>query len=257
MTGLTMFDTAWNDQFPSGAQAYAGYVDGDVGDQPNYDWIVSAFPAAHHLSIALFAGNDADTLDVEPGAAEPSDIPGWYLRQVARGIARPVIYANAYTMDAEVLPVLSAAGIARAGTRLWSAHYGLGEHVCGPRSCGALSVDADGTQWSDNALGRALDQSLLLGNFFGAPPAPSWEDELLASIPVIAKNSANAQAVRNWQGLLVARGYDLGTTGARHDGIDGGFGEATDTATRAFQKAKGLTVDGTVGPATYGAALSA
>jgi hypothetical protein len=31
-----MFDTALNDQFPAGAAAYAAYVDGGIGNQPNY-----------------------------------------------------------------------------------------------------------------------------------------------------------------------------------------------------------------------------
>jgi hypothetical protein len=166
VAGITMYDTALNDQFPAGAAAYAGYVDGSVGDQPNYAYIVSTFPKAQHLSIALFAGNNADALDVEPGASSPSDIPGWYARQVARGIQRPVIYASASAMNDSVLPVLSQAGIARAQTRLWSAHYGLGEHICGPRTCGALSIDADGTQWTSSAMGLVLDQSLLLEDFF-------------------------------------------------------------------------------------------
>jgi hypothetical protein len=166
VAGITMYDTALNDQFPSGAAAYAGYVDGGIGNQPNYAFVVSAFPKAQHLSIALFAENNADALDVEPGAAAPGDIPGWYDRQVARGIQRPVIYASASTMNDSILPVLSQAGIARAQVRLWSAHYGLGEHICGPGSCGALSVNADGTQWTSSALGLVLDQSLLTEDFF-------------------------------------------------------------------------------------------
>lgn len=176
-----MFDTALNNQFPAGAAAYAGYVDGGIGNQPNYAYIVSAFPQAQHLSIALFASNNADVLDVEAGASAPSDIPGWYARQVARGSARPVIYASASTMNASVLPVLSGAGIARARTRLWTAHYGAGEHICGPGSCGALSIDADGTQWTSNARGLVLDQSLLLGTFFTTIPTtkqPNSEAEL-------------------------------------------------------------------------------
>src|ERR1700761_8372614 len=147
-----MFDTAFNDQFPSGGAAYAGYVDGHVGNQPNHAHIVSAFPKAQHLAITLSASFNADALDVEPGAAAPSDIPGWYSRQVARGIERPVLYASASTMNDEILPVLSQARIARAKTRLWSAHYGLGEHICGPHSCGQLSIDADGTQWTSSAM---------------------------------------------------------------------------------------------------------
>jgi hypothetical protein len=163
-----MFDTALNNQFPGGAAAYAGYVDGHVGNQPNYAYVVSAFPKAQHLSIALFASDNADVLDVEPGASSPVDIPGWYARQVARGIARPVIYASASTMNDEILPLLSQAGIARARTRLWTAHYGAGEHICGPGTCRSLSVNADGTQWTSSARGLVLDQSLLLGTFFAS-----------------------------------------------------------------------------------------
>ena len=161
-----MFDTTLNNQFPAGAAAYAAYVDGGIGDQPNYAYIVRTFPNAQHLSIALFASDDADALDVEPGASAPSDIPGWYARQLARGVQRPVIYASASTMNTDVMAVLSQAGIAPAETRLWTAHYGLGEHVCGPSSCGALSIEADGTQWTSSAQGLVLDQSLLNGDFF-------------------------------------------------------------------------------------------
>jgi hypothetical protein len=178
-----MFDTALNDQFPAGAAAYAAYVDGGVGNQPNYAYIVSAFPKAEHLSIALFASNNADALDVEPGASAPSDIPGWYARQVARGIRRPVIYASVSAMNADVLPVLSQARIERANTRLWTAHYGLGEHICGPASCGALSIGADGTQWTSSAMGLVLDQSLLVADFFtnGASNNPTVTEAELQS----------------------------------------------------------------------------
>jgi hypothetical protein len=165
-----MYDTALNDQFPAGAAAYAAYVDGGIGDQPNYAYIVRAFPKAEHLSIALFSNNNADALDVESGAATPAEVPSWHARQVARGIPRPVVYASASTMNADILPVLSRAGIARSATRLWTAHYGAGEHICGPHSCGALSVEADGTQWTSNAHGLVLDQSLLLDNFFTVNP---------------------------------------------------------------------------------------
>jgi hypothetical protein len=161
-----MYDTALNDQFPGGAAAYAAYVDGDIGNQPNYAYIVSTFPKAQHLSIALFATDNADVLDIEAGASVPSDIPGWYATQVKRGIQRPVLYASASTMNDDILPVLSQAGIARAATRIWTAHYGVGEHICGPGSCGALSINADGTQWTSNSMGLILDQSLLVDNFF-------------------------------------------------------------------------------------------
>lgn len=173
-----MYDTALNNQFPAGAAAYAAYVDGSVGNQPNYAYIVRAFPKAQHLSIALFASDNADALDVEPGASAPSDIPGWYARQVARGLQRPVIYASVSAMNDEILPVLRQAGIDRARARLWTAHYGLGEHICGPSSCGALIVNADGTQWTSSAMGLVLDQSLLVSDFFTTPDSAATEAEL-------------------------------------------------------------------------------
>jgi len=176
-----MYDSAYNDQLPADAAAYAAYVDGGVGDQPNYAYIVSAFPKAQHLSIALFASDNADALDVEPGAASPSDIPSWFARQVARGIQRPVIYASASTMNDQILPLLSQSGIARANVRLWSAHYGLGEHICGPSSCRALSVVADGTQWTSSAQGLVLDQSLLADNFFTPTTSPTVTEAELQS----------------------------------------------------------------------------
>jgi hypothetical protein len=176
-----MYDTALNDQFPAGAAAYAAYVDGGIGNQPNYAYIVTAFPKAQHLSITLFSSGNADVLDVESGASAPSDVPGWHARQVARGLQRPVIYASAATMNADILPVLGQAGIARANTRLWTAHYGLGEHICGPSSCGALSVDADGTQWTSSAQGLVLDQSLLNDDFFATSTDPTVTEAELQS----------------------------------------------------------------------------
>jgi hypothetical protein len=173
-----MFDTAQNDQFPAGAAAYAAYVDGGLGNQPNYAYIVNAFPQAEHLSIALYASDNADALDVEAGAAVPSDIPGWFARQVQRGIGRPVIYASASVMNDAILPVLSQAGISRARVRLWTAHYGAGEHMCGPGSCGALSIEADGTQWTSTAMGLILDQSLLADDFFTTTDPTVTEAEL-------------------------------------------------------------------------------
>jgi hypothetical protein len=203
-----MFDTVVNNQFPPGAAAYAAYVDGGLGDQPNYAYIVRTFPTAHHLSIALFASDNADALDVEPGAAAPADIPGWYERQVKRGIQRPVIYASASMMNDQILPVLSQSGIARAKTRLWTAHYGLGEHICAPNSCGALGIEADGTQWTSSARGLVLDQSLLLDNFFTTDPTVITEAELQSGQLNTGKNAVTVIAVPPGTAQHIAFGGD-------------------------------------------------
>jgi cell wall-associated NlpC family hydrolase len=57
---------------------------------------------------------------------------------------------------------------------------------------------------------------------------------------------AKGASVRTLQEKLRARGFDPGP-------LDGDFGPRTDGAVRAFQRAKGLTVDGIVGPQTWGA----
>ena len=240
---LSMYDSIENGEFPKGAAAYAAYVDGHLGDQPNYAHVVAAFPGARHLSIALFPGHDADVLDVENGAAGTADVPGWHARQVRRGIARPVVYASAYTMDAGVLPVLSAAGIARASVRLWTAHYGAGEHICGPSTCKALRTAADGTQWTSSAMGRVLDQSLLLGNFFGTPaPAPNWTETIVQQLPELRQGAAGTY-VRTVQ-------FQLGEHG-RPVKVDGVFGAATLAAVKSVQAAARIAQDGVVGPATW------
>jgi hypothetical protein len=208
-----MYDTALNDQFPGGAQAYAAYVDGSLGNQPNYAYIVTTFPKAQHLSIALFASDNADALDVEPGAAGPGDVPAWYARQVKRGIQRPCVYASVSTMQGSILPVLSQAGIPRANVRLWTAHYDVGEHICGPDSCRSLSLNADGTQWTPNALGLVLDQSLLLENFFPTDPAGTTEAELQSGQLNLGKSAVTAIAVPPGTAHHIGFGADNGVRG--------------------------------------------
>jgi hypothetical protein len=205
-----MYDTTLNDQFPAGAQAYAAYVDGSLGDQPNYAYIVKAFPKARHLSIALFSSDNADALDVEPGGATPGEVPAWYERQVKRGIQRPCLYASVSTMNDEILPTLSEAGIPRGHVRLWTAHYDVGEHICGPDSCAWLSVNADGTQWTATALGLVLDQSLLVESFFTTNPAVTTEAELQSGQLNDGKGAVTAITVPPGTAHHIAFGADNG-----------------------------------------------
>ena len=60
------------------------------------------------------------------------------------------------------------------------------------------------------------------------------------------KRGDRGDMVRILQGLLYAAGYDT-------KGVDGIFGAATDSAVRALQKARKLTVDGEAGGDTFGA----
>lgn len=60
------------------------------------------------------------------------------------------------------------------------------------------------------------------------------------------KKGSKSKLVKTLQILLIWYGYSCGSSGA-----DGIFGNKTDEAVRAYQKAKGLTVDGIVGKNTW------
>lgn len=62
----------------------------------------------------------------------------------------------------------------------------------------------------------------------------------------VLKKGAKGEQVKALQALLIGYGHSCGSSG-----VDGSFGSATDKAVRAFQKARGLGVDGSVGPATW------
>ena len=120
-------------------------------------------------------------------------------------------------MNGEILPTLSQAGIARSTVRLWTAHYEVGQHICGPGTCGALSVNADGTQWTPNAVvnGKTLvlDQSLLLENFFTTDPTVITEAELQSGKLNNGKNAHTAIAVPPGTAHQIAFGCDNGVQG--------------------------------------------
>ena len=71
------------------------------------------------------------------------------------------------------------------------------------------------------------------------------EEKITVEVKVLKKGMKGGN-VYALQALLIGYGYSCGSSG-----VDGSFGSATDKAVRAYQKAKGLTVDGSVGPATW------
>jgi len=237
---LVMFDSVDVSQIPAGAQAVAGYVSGRFVTYPH---LLAAFPRAHVLSIAVSATADAQCLDIEQGDATPAQAVAWYERQRHRGVARPCLYASAFVMDTEVIPAIRAAGIGRQAVRLWSAHYNGSPHICGPGSCKELGIDADGTQWTDRAMGgRNLDESLLAADFFGTPPATGWTAAMINDLPLV-KQGDIGNDVRTVQALCIARGHAVA--------VDGDFGNATAAAVRAVQASYGISVDSVVGPQTW------
>lgn len=62
----------------------------------------------------------------------------------------------------------------------------------------------------------------------------------------VLKKGAKGNAVKALQTLLIGAGYSCGSKGA-----DGSFGANTEAAVKAYQKAKKIAVDGSVGPKTW------
>jgi peptidoglycan hydrolase-like protein with peptidoglycan-binding domain len=236
-----MYDSEWNNSFPSDPPAVGGYVDGSGGDQPNYDWLVEHFPSAQHFSFTLSSSVNADCLDIENGAASAYEAASWYAVQQALGSSRPALYMSAAPMESTLIPIITALG-SRSEVRLLSAHYDAGAHICGPSTCGMTSIDMDGTQWTDNALGRDLDQSQLLPSFF-SPTAP------ISDYLTISEGSTGV-GVSICQARLNVWGASPELT------VDGDFGPHTQAAVEAFQRARGLTADGVVGARTWAALLA-
>ena len=243
---LRMLDSIFPANLPSGADAYLGYVG---GNWPTFTELERLFPGAHLLSMAVFASLDAEGLDVEPGDASNAQAPAWTARQHARGVVRPVLYTSVSNMDALVV-ALTAAGIPRASVRLLSAHYGAGEHICGPATCRLTRWACDGTQWRDDAPGNSgsfIDESALADAFFGTPPPSNWTEAIIAHLPTLqigATDSSGHRFVRRVQGLATALGAPTV--------IDGAFGPATESAVKVVQRQFGIAEDGVVGPATWG-----
>ena len=249
---ITMFDSIDVSQIPSNAQAVAGYVGGSWA---TWSSLAAKFPHAQRLSIAVNSGEDADCLDIEPGDATAGDVPGWFARQRARGVARPCLYASVSTMGS-LLGVLRMAGISRSSVRLWSAHY-AGQHICGPGSCGQISTPMDGSQWTSTALGRSLDESLLVDGFFGAA---NWQETMLNALPTLQQGDSDATGqprdVHRMQLLVGGVGAWNNLGSITQITVDGAFGASTTTAVKRVQQYFGLTQDGICGPMTWSALVT-
>lgn len=164
---ITMYDAIDVSQIPSTAPAVLGYVD---GNWPTAATLRVKFPGKPIVTLTVLGGGDVATgCDIENGDLTPQSGAAWIQRRLVAGAWRPVAYASVSSMT-EVLVELAALNVTRRSVRLLSAHYGAGEHICGPSTCKLVGTPMDGTQWTDTAMGRNLDRSLLLSDFFGTAP---------------------------------------------------------------------------------------
>ena len=128
----------------------------------------------------------------------------------------------------------------------WPDHVGIVEEVIG----NTITV-IEGNH--NNRVQRrmiAVNGKYIRG--YGVPKydaEPKKEEECDVKVSVL-KKGAKGDQVKALQALLIGYGYSCGSSG-----VDGSFGPATDKAVRAYQKANGLEVDGSVGPKTWGKLL--
>lgn len=193
MTAYIMFDDVNLDLIPADAEVIGVYIDGRYKDLAAAK---ARFPKAKFVTIAISANDDADVLDVEPGNAGIADIYRWLKRQLGRGVWRPAVYISVGSLDKMML-TMNANGFLRSQYRIWSAHYGAGEHICGPSTCRLTREPCDWTQWTDWANGKSLDESDLgKDNPVFTKPAPAPAPTPVAPvIPVITEVQA-AEALK-------------------------------------------------------------
>ena len=193
---LTMADSITPANLPGGYDAYLGYVD---GKWPTAPVLRSRFPGARVVSLTVLGGDHiADGCDIENGDLSPASGAAWIARRVAAGQIRPVVYASVSIM-ATVLGELARLNVARASVRLLSAHYGAGEHICGPATCNLIYRVMDGTQWTGSAGfdAASYDASVLQNDFFGVTPPPHPQETHME----ISKPPPG-----NWEGTVVVIG---------------------------------------------------
>ena len=87
--------------------------------------------------------------------------------------------------------------------------------------------------------------AVVLSNGDYAPAENNQKGMVEVKVSVL-KKGAKGEQVKALQTLLIGYGFSCGNSC-----VDGSFGGATDKAVRAYQKAQGLTVDGSVGAATW------
>jgi hypothetical protein len=79
--------------------------------------------------------------------------------------------------------------------------------------------------------------------------ASSIPPDVLGVVAAGKRRVSRGELVRTWQRWIAGLGFYAGK-------IDGEFGELTRRGTRQFQAQQHITVDGSVGPETYGAAIT-
>lgn len=180
----TMYDSTVAADIPRTAAMVAGYVDG-VPRWSAADW--NWFPNAIKVRIALDpATDDGQVLDVERGAANPDQAPGWVRRRRAAGQI-PTVYCS-QALWATVRAEFARQDVAEP---LWwiAAYPGTGPNTVPD---GAVAHQFAG---ENTGSGGHYDLSAVLDYWPGVDVRPSNEGELLIVGTYYRKTSTGDTAV--------------------------------------------------------------
>ena len=169
-----MFDDVNYSLIPRDPHAVLYYINGRIGVRTEKE-MRKEFPHARLLGISVTGDVPAEAYDIEQGDYTPSQAAGLYSTAKNHGIWRPCFYANMSTMPA-VKASLNTIVKAREDVRLLVAEYD---------DIPLIPPGYDGKQFTDNALGRSLDESILLTSFFPpAKPIPTVDRTMRAVVTV-------------------------------------------------------------------------
>jgi len=187
----TMYDAVNIANLPADATLLAGYVDGR-DTTGHFARVRTAHPQTRVLRITVTGGTlDAEIGDIEVGDMTPHSGAAWAARKIAAG-QHPTLYCNASTWPS-VKAEVQKAGIA-GRISYWIADYD-GDPT--------IPAGAVAKQFTDRALGRSLDQSIVAAHWPGV-------DADIALAPVLTLAAENrGHATFTWTQAQGATSYDF------------------------------------------------
>jgi hypothetical protein len=187
----TMFDAVNIASLPADATMLAGYVDGR-NTTGHFERLKAAHPHVQCVRITVTGGTlDAEVGDIETGDMSPHSGAAWAARKIAAG-HHPTLYCNTSTWP-RVRAEVQKIGIA-GRLSYWVAQYDGDPTI----PAGAIAK-----QFTDKALGRSLDQSIVAAHW----PGVDADVDPTPELTVAAVNRGHATFT--WTQMPGATSYDF------------------------------------------------